>query len=352
MASSSSRGPMTAIIVIVVAAAAGGIGYYFGGQSAGAASSETAPATPGASAVGKGAVVAKVDGMPIYQSEVDAFISDLGDQAKQMSPADLQSRVIDRLIDIKLANAKAAAEKLTQDPAVAQRLRIGQETTIAEMYLERTAKAHITDDVLKAKYDELVKQAKPAQEVHARHILVKTEAEAKDIIKQLDKGADFAKLAKDKSTDPGSGESGGDLGYFTKDKMVPEFADVAFKLEPGKYTETPVHTQYGWHIIQVLDKRDQPLPPFESVKPQLTNLVLQDEERKLVDDLKKGAKIERFNPDGTPMVEQPAATASAPTATQSPAPQTPAPSTPATPTTPANATPATAPTAAPPSTTK
>ncbi len=337
MASSSSRGPLTALIVIVAAAAAGGAGYYFGAQSGGVGSSPSgmsAPAAPSGSAVGKGAVVAKVDGSPIYQSEVDAFIADLGDQAKQMSPADLQSRVVDRLIDMKLADNKAVQDKLSQDPVVAQRLYIGQQSTIAELYLDRAARALITDPVLKAKYDELVKQVKPVEEVHARHILVKTEAEAKDIIKQLDKGADFEKLAKEKSTDPGSGESGGDLGYFTKDKMVPEFATVAFSLDKGKYTETPVHTQYGWHVIQVLDKRDQPLPAFDQVKPQLTNLVLQEEVRKVVDDLRKSAKIERFNADGTPMVEPPATAAApspataaapvpAPAAAPSPAPAAP-----------------------------
>jgi peptidyl-prolyl cis-trans isomerase C len=117
------------------------------------------------------------------------------------------------------------------------------------------------------------------------------------------------------------------LGYFTKDKMVPEFADAAFKLEKGKYTETPVHTQFGWHVIQVVDKRPQPLPSFDQVKPQLTGLVLQDEERKVVDDLHKGAKIERFNADGTPVAAQPAA-APAATAPAAAAPATaPAPST-------------------------
>ncbi|MDB5397107.1 MAG: peptidylprolyl isomerase [Rhodospirillales bacterium] len=284
-------------------------------------------------AIAKSPVVAKVNGEPIYQSEVDAFIADLGDQAKQMSPADLQTRVIDRMIDIKLADEKATAEKFDQDPLVAQRLRNSQMTTIAEAYLERNAKARITDDVLKAKYNDLVKQVTPPEEVHARHILVKTEAEAKDIIKQLDKGGDFEKLAKEKSTDPGSGESGGDLGYFTKDKMVPEFADAAFKMEKGKYSAEPVHSQYGWHVIQVLDKRTQPLPAFEQVKPQLSGLVLQDEERKVVEDMHKEAKIEKFNPDGTPVVNKPAAPAmdTPPvTATPTPAPTPAAPPAPAT----------------------
>ena len=317
MASTSS----TAVVVIVVAAAAAGLGYYIGHQGATESAPVAGMSSTAAPAAAKSAVVAKVDGAPIYQSEVDAFIGDLGEQAKQMSPADLQSRVVDRLIDIKLADEKATALKFEQDPLVAQRLHMGQITTIADAYLERNARARITDDVLKAKYEELVKQVTPPEEVHARHILVKTEQEAKDIIKQLDKGGDFEKLAKEKSTDPGSGESGGDLGYFTKDKMVPELADAAFKMQPGKYSDAPVHSQYGWHVIQVLDKRPQALPSFDQVKPQLTGLVLQDEERKVVEDLHKDAKIERFNPDGTPVVDKPAA----PPAPVVPAPAPPAP---------------------------
>jgi peptidyl-prolyl cis-trans isomerase C len=328
MASSSSNGPMTAIIVVVVAAAAGGIGYYFGHGGVGAAAPGLSTMAPMSSSAApqptKSAVVAKVDGIPIYQSEVDAIVSDVGDQAKaQMSPADLQARVVDRLIDVKLAGEKASAEKLDQDPLVAQRLHMVQITTVADTYMDRTARALITDDVLKAKYDELTKQVTPPEEVHARHILVKTEQEAKDIIAQLKKGADFEKLAKEKSTDPGSGESGGDLGYFTKDKMVPEFADAAFKMTAGQISDTPVHSQYGWHIIQVLDKRAQPLPAFDTVKPQLTNLVLQDEEKKVMEDMRKNAKIEHFNPDGTPVVDAPAAAPAAAAApTPAPAPAT------------------------------
>jgi peptidyl-prolyl cis-trans isomerase C len=322
MASSSS----TAIIAIVALAAGGAGGYFAAQQSGGSTSSAPAASMAAPAAATKSPIVAKVNGAPIYQSEVDAFIADMGDQAKQMAPADLQAKVIDRLVDIKLADEKAMAEKFDQDPLVAQRLRNGQVITLAEAYLEHEAKARITDDVLKAKYDELVKQVTPPEEVHARHILVKTEAEAKDIIKQLDKGADFEKLAKEKSTDPGSGESGGDLGYFTKDKMVPEFADAAFKMDKNTYSKDPVHSQYGWHVIQVLDKRSQPLPTFEQVKPQLTGLVLQDEERKVVEDMHKGAKVEKFNPDGTPMVDKPAAPAmDTPSVTAAPAPVTPPP---------------------------
>jgi peptidyl-prolyl cis-trans isomerase C len=333
MASSSS-----VAIIAIVALAAGGAGGYFAAQKSGGVSAPAmAPASGSAmsaapAAQTKSPVVAKVDGTPIYQSEVDAFVNDLGEQAKQqMSPADLQSRVVDRLIDIKLAGEKATAAGFQQDPVIAQRLRTGEATMVADAYLEKQARARINDQVLQAKYEELVKQVTPPEEVHARHILVKTEAEAKDIIAQLKKGADFEKLAKEKSTDPGSGESGGDLGYFTKDKMVPEFADAAFKMQKGSISDTPVHSQYGWHVIQVLDKRAQPLPTLDQVKPQLTNLVLQDEERKVVDDMHKAAKIERFNPDGSPVVDKPvapAAAAPAPAATAvapAPAPVTAAP---------------------------
>jgi peptidyl-prolyl cis-trans isomerase C len=343
MASSS-----TVAIVAIVAAAAAGAGGYFAGQQGGAASAPAvAPASSGmamsssAAAPTKSPVVAKVDGQPIYQSEVDAFIGDIPDQTKQqMSPTDLQTRVVDRLIDVKLGNEKASAANFASDPAFAQRMRTAQEAMIADAFVEKQARAKINDTVLKAKYDDLAKQATPPEEVHARHILVKTEAEAKDIIAQLKKGADFEKLAKEKSTDPGSGESGGDLGYFTKDKMVPEFADAAFKMDKGKYSDTPVHSQYGWHVIQVLDKRTQPLPALDQVKPQLTNIVLQDEERKVVEDLHKAAKIERFNPDGSPVVDKPAeAPAAAPPAPATAAPATaapaPAPATPAAPPAPA-----------------
>jgi peptidyl-prolyl cis-trans isomerase C len=341
MASSST----VAIVAIVAAAAAGAAGYFAGHQGGDASAPAVAPASSGMAmsaapaAPSKSPVVAKVDGQPIYQAEVDAFIADIPDQTKQqMSPTDLQARVVDRLIDVKLGNEKAASANFASDPVFSQRMRTAQDAMIADAYIEKQARARINDDVLKAKYDDLAKQATPPEEVHARHILVKTEAEAKDIIAQLKKGADFEKLAKEKSTDPGSGESGGDLGYFTKDKMVPEFADAAFKMEKGKFSETPVHSQYGWHVIQVLDRRTQPLPSLDQVKPQLTNLVLQDEERKVMEDMHKSAKIERFNPDGSPIVDKPApapAAASAPAAT-SPAPApapaaAPAPATPAAP---------------------
>ena len=310
---------MTAIIALAVAVVAGGAGYYVGSQSGGGGSVVATSIQP---ASANDPVVARVNTAPIYKSEVDALIAELGDQAQQMPADELRSRVLDRLIDLKIATQKAIAEKADEDPGIKKRVQTEQMSSLATAYVEKLAKAKINDNVLKAKYDELIKQVQPVQEVHARHILLKTEADAKDVIKQLDKGADFAKLAKEKSTDPGIGDSGGDLGYFTKDKMVPEFAEAAFAMEKGQYTKTPVRSQFGYHVIQVLDKRNQPLPPFEGVKGQLTSMVMQDQEQKILADMRSAATIERLNADGTVISTEkpPAAEPAAPAPAATPAP--------------------------------
>jgi peptidyl-prolyl cis-trans isomerase C len=148
------------------------------------------------------------------------------------------------------------------------------------------------------------------EEVHARHILVPTEDEAKAIEAELKKGADFAALAKEKSKDPGAAD-GGDLGYFTKDQMVPEFSEAAFKLDKGQISD-PIHTQFGWHIIKVEDKRTKPTPTFDQVKVQLENYVAHRAQAELVDSLRKSAQIERLDkpaPAPDPSALNPAAPA-------------------------------------------
>ena len=151
----------------------------------------------------------------------------------------------------------------------------------------------MSDEAEHKVYDEAVKQMTNEEEVHARHILVPTEEEAKAILAELKNGADFATLAKEKSKDPGAAE-GGDLGYFTKDQMVPEFAEVAFKLDKGQISD-PVKTQFGWHIIKVEDKRIKPTPTFEQVKPQIDNYIAHRAQAELVDNLRKPANVERLD---------------------------------------------------------
>jgi peptidyl-prolyl cis-trans isomerase C len=156
----------------------------------------------------------------------------------------------------------------------------------------------------------------PREEINARHILVKTEAEAKQIIGRLEHGGDFAKLAKDKSIDPAGKESGGDLGWFTKDQMVPEFANAAFALKKGEFTKTPVKTRFGWHIIKLVDRRAAPPPAFEEAKRQIAAKEESEAIASKVKELRAAAKIEILGADGKPI--QPDAASAAPAASSEP----------------------------------
>src|SRR6185369_4104791 len=158
--------------------------------------------------------------------------------------------------------------------------------------LAAEGKAATTDEAMKKVYEEAAKQITSEVEVHARHILVETEDEAKAIAAELKKGADFADLAKKKSKDPGASD-GGDLGFFTKDQMVPEFSAVAFTLEPGKISD-PVKSQFGWHVIKVEEKRNRQAPPFEQVKAQIETYVTRKAQADYVGKLREAAKIERM----------------------------------------------------------
>jgi len=162
-----------------------------------------------------------------------------------------------------------------------------------EALLQDTGRAALSEEAEHQVYDDAVKQMTNEEEVHARHILVPTEDEAKAILAQLKAGADFATLAKEKSKDPG-GADGGDLGYFTKEQMVPEFAAVAFKLDKGQISD-PVKTQFGWHIIKVEDKRIKPTPTFDQVKGQIDNYVAHRAQAALVEKLRASANIEHLD---------------------------------------------------------
>jgi len=168
----------------------------------------------------------------------------------------------------------------------------------------------ISEADIKARYEKEVAAQPPEEEVKARHILVKTKEEAEDIIKQLDKGADFAKLAKEKSTGP-SADKGGELGFFTKDQMVPEFSKAAFALKPGEYTKEPVKTQFGWHVIQVEDKRTTPPPPLDQVADQVKQVLMRERYFDVLKDARKNMKVDVKDP--TLKKDFDAANANAPT---------------------------------------
>jgi peptidyl-prolyl cis-trans isomerase C len=238
-------------------------------------------------------VVARANGVDIHQSDLNFAEEEMGGNLPQMGPDQKRDYLITYLADVIVLAQTAEQQKLDDDPAIKQRMAFEHNKVLMEALLKRTGEAALTDEAMHKVYDEAVKQMANEQEVHARHILVPTEDEAKAIVVQLKNGADFATLAKEKSKDPGAAE-GGDLGYFTKDQMAPEFAEAAFKLDKGQISD-PVHTQFGWHVIEVEDKRIKPTPTFDQVKVQVQSFVERRAQAELVDSLRKTAKIERLD---------------------------------------------------------
>src|SRR6201992_154189 len=204
-------------------------------------------------------VLAKVNGSEIRQSDVTLAEEELGPSLAQMDPATKKENVLAFLIDMKIVAKAAEAKKIEDREDFKSRLAFTRNRLLMDNLLAAEGKAATTDEAMKKVYEEAAKQIEGEQEVHARHILVETEDEAKAVEAELKKGADFAELAKKKSKAPGGAAEGGDLGFFTKDQMVPEFSAVAFSLEPGKISD-PVKSQFGWHIIKVEGKRHRKPP--------------------------------------------------------------------------------------------
>ena len=267
-------------------------------------------------------VLATVNGAAITDKDVAAASRDIGPTLPpQLQGAQRQSYILTYLIDLKLVAQKAAAQKLDQKPAFARQLAYYHDKVLMQDLLADVAQKAATKSAVKQAYDAVAKAQKPETQIHARHILVKTEAEAEAARKRIKGGESFSKVAKEVSKD-GSG-NGGDLGWFTKGQMTPAFSDAAFKLSPGQISQ-PVKTQFGWHIIQVLGKRTKPFPAFDKVEPQVKQFVEQKAQGELIAQLRKGAKIQRFDTPPAPPAP-PAGVKPSPSAPASPgsAPATP-----------------------------
>jgi peptidyl-prolyl cis-trans isomerase C len=237
-------------------------------------------------------VVARVNGTDVRQSDLAMAEEDLGGNIPQMTPEAKREYLITFMGDMLLVAKAAEAKKMADSTAFKQKLAYARTKLLMESYLQSEAKAAVTDAELHKVYDEAIGQMKAEPEVHARHILVETEDEAKAVAAELKKGADFAELAKQKSKDPGASD-GGDLGWFTKDQMVPEFSEVAFKLEKGQLSD-PVKSQFGWHVIKVEDKRTRQPPEFDKVRDQLETYVVRRQQSALISKLRAEGKIERI----------------------------------------------------------
>jgi len=247
-------------------------------------------------------VVARVNGTDIKQSDLAIAEEEAGTQVAQMGPEAKREYLISFVADMMLVAKAAEAKKIPDGADFQRRLAFTRNKLLMEQYLQAEAKTAVTEAAMRKVYDEAVGQMSKEPEVRARHILVETEDEAKGVIAELKKGTDFAELAKTKSKDPGAAD-GGDLGYFTKDQMVPEFSEVAFKLGKGALSD-PVKSQFGWHVIKVEDKRERQPPEFDKVKDQLEQYVVRKSQVELITKLRAEGKIERI---GAPAAPAPAA---------------------------------------------
>ncbi len=268
--------------------------------------------------VTNGKIMARIDGAPLYDENLKVIQATL----KQAMP---EQQLIERMVELRLLAAAARQEGLQNTPKAQAQLQNAIDNQLANDYLSHyLSQMKVTDDELKPEYDQFVKGFPKTTEYKAAHILVKTEDEAKDIIKQLDAGASFDKLAEEKSIDPGSAKQGGELGWFSPDQMVPEFAGAVEKMKKGEISQTPVKSQFGWHIIKLEDTRIAPPPTFAQLKPQLEAQYRRAAIEKLIQNLRAKAKIEitalpatpatAASPAPTPQSEPAAASENAPAA--------------------------------------
>jgi peptidyl-prolyl cis-trans isomerase C len=272
----------------------------------------------------KDPVVAIVNGQQIRLSELEVAQQALPPQYRNMPLKSVYPALLDRIIDSKLVVADGRKNKIPDDPAFKKRMAFIEDQILQDFWLQKEIAKRVTTEKMKERYQERLKSTPPEEEVRARHILVATEDEAKALIAEIKKGGAFDKLAKEKSTDKASGAEGGDLGWFKKSDMVKEFADAAFALKKGELTDNPVKTQFGYHVIKLEDRRQAPPPTFEELQDQIREELARETVTQILDQLRAGAKIEKFNIDGSKAEPQ----AAKPAVPGAPAPAAPLPATP------------------------
>ena len=256
----------------------------------------SADSTAKATAPDPDKVIATVGDMEIHQWELDLAEDGLDPQFAKMPEAQRRVAALSTAIDVKMLAKKAEEAGLDKSDEFKREMQFTRERMLHNLYFRNKVVGAISDADIKARYDKEIAAQPPEEEIKARHILVKTKQEAEDIIKQLDKGADFAKLAKEKSTGP-SAAKGGELGYFTKGQMVPAFEQAAFSLKPGQYTEKPVQTQFGWHVIQVEDKRKAPPPPLDQVSDQIKQVLMRERYFEVLKSARQQMKVDVKDPE-------------------------------------------------------
>jgi len=235
-------------------------------------------------------VIATLNGQQITEADMALAEEQLGAQFGRLPEAERRVALLSALIDLKLLANAAVEQKIDESDEFKQQQEFLRNQALHSAFIEKNVIEQITDDEVKARYDEEVKKLTMPEEVHARHILVESEDEAKAIIKQLDDGGNFEEIAKEKSKD-GAAANGGDLGYFTKGRMVPEFETAAFAMESGSYSKEPIKTQFGWHVIKVDDKRQQPAPTLEQVSDEVRSVIVREKYVATLKDIRGKADV-------------------------------------------------------------
>ncbi len=248
-------------------------------------------------------VVAKVNGKAITLAEVEDSIKDMPPQFQQFPPEALFQIALDQMIGKQIVDSKMEAANLEGDEEVKREVANAKDQIMRAIFIEREVEKAMTDDRIQEAYNTYKESFPETEEVRAAHILVEEEAKAKELLKKLKGGADFAELAKENSID-GTADNGGDIGYFSKEQVVPAFAEAAFGTQPGSYTKEPVKSDFGYHIIKVEDKRVRPPASFEEAKPFLEQEISRKLYSEVVARWREDADIERFDQDGNPISQQ------------------------------------------------
>lgn len=245
----------------------------------------------GAPAFAQKTEVARVNGVVITEDDLAMALNDIGETIPEMADAERKDYLVTYLTDLMIVSDAARESGLAEDPEFVRRMDYMLKRNLMELYLSKEGKDAANEAAAKKLYEEVIAEVPEEERVRARHILVATEEEAKAVREAIDAGGSFEDLAKEKSTDPGSGANGGDLGWFTKEEMVPEFADAAFALEPGQISD-PVKSDFGWHVIRLEEKRNK--PGFDEVEVELFEMLARQRQRDIIMSLREGAEIERL----------------------------------------------------------
>jgi len=250
-------------------------------------------AKPGSAAANKPSpTVVTVNGTKVDQQMVDTFIQAVTGKPPAQATKEQRDALVDQLVNMTLAAQAAEKDGLGKDAEIKSKIELIRMQVLAEAESEKYAKTHpVSDSELKAEYDAQV--AKMPVEYKARHILVETKDAADSIIKDLQAGGDFAKLAKAQSKDPGSAANGGDLGWFSGQSMVKPFSAALATMQKGEITKAPVQTQYGWHVIQLEDTRSPSPPAFDEVKEQVRTFAQRKKLQAYLDELRKTAQVQK-----------------------------------------------------------